>query len=183
MKFDSFNRWLSLLSSIGVLAGFALVAFQLNLNTKAIRLQTAISVNQQIVAGEIAYMGETTHTAFAVAAFDPSALSTEQVGQVWAYLNVGVNSTWNLWRAYQAGLATEADWEQSLRAVNGYLGFRFGRIYWDATKGGFPADFVREVDAQLAKSDPRMLEGVWREMLAGVKSEAPDRAPEEPSDR
>ena len=95
MKFDSFNRWLSLLASVGVLAGFALVAFQLNLNTKAIRLQTAISVNQQMVAGEIAYMGETTHTAFALAAFDPSALTTEQVGQVWAYLNVGMNSVWN----------------------------------------------------------------------------------------
>ena len=169
MKFDSFNRWLSLLSSIGVLAGFALVAFQLNLNTKAIRIQTAISVNQQMVAGEIAYMGETTHTAFALAAFDPSALTTEQVGQVWAYLNVGMNLVWNLWRAHQAGLATDADWEQSLRSANGMLGFPVGRVYWKETKGQFPADFVREVDARLAKSDPRAGVRAWRKMLDGVK--------------
>ena len=57
-------------------------------------------------------MGETTHEAYATAIFRPVELAEAQVGQIWSYLNVAVNSSLNTWIAYEAGLATEDDCEK-----------------------------------------------------------------------
>jgi hypothetical protein len=40
------HRWLSLLASFGVIGGFVLIAFQLDLNTEAIRLRNATELNR-----------------------------------------------------------------------------------------------------------------------------------------
>ena len=47
-----------------MVVGFLLITAQLNLNTEAIRLQNRLDFNRGFAAGEIAFMGETTHIAF-----------------------------------------------------------------------------------------------------------------------
>ena len=82
MKLDRLNQWLSLVANFGVIAGFILVAYQLNLNTESIRLRNAMDLNRDTSAAEIAFMGETTHVAFANAIFRPADMTDEQIGQV-----------------------------------------------------------------------------------------------------
>ena len=82
MKLDRLNQWLSLVANIGVIAGFILVAYQLNLNTESIRLRNAMDLNRDTSAAEIAYMGEATHVALANAIFRPADMTDEQMGQV-----------------------------------------------------------------------------------------------------
>ena len=72
MNLDRLNQWLSLGANVGVVVGFLLIAVQLNLNTEAIRLQNRLDFNRGFTAGEVAFMGETTHIAFANAMLKPS---------------------------------------------------------------------------------------------------------------
>ena len=92
MRIDRLNQWLTLLANFGIIAGFVLVAFQLSLNTEAVRLQSAMAMNRDASTAESAYMGETTHIAMANAIFRTAEMTDEQVGQVWAYMNVALNS-------------------------------------------------------------------------------------------
>jgi hypothetical protein len=170
MTLDDANKWLVAVANVGVLVGFLLVAYQLSLNTKAIRLQATVGADQQTIAGELAFMGETTHEAFALAVLDPGALTDAQVGQMWAYLNVGFNASLNLWRAYEAGFVSAEELESSMEfSIPNYVGYAFGRIYWDAVKQGFPPEFADRVDAVAAKH-PNTLVEQFRAMLEGVRN-------------
>jgi hypothetical protein len=170
MIFDDVNKWLVALANIGVLAGFMLVAYQLNLNTEAIRLQVTVGMTQQQNAGELAFMGETTHEAFSIAMLDPAALTDAQIGQMWAYLGVGLNSNQNLWRAYETGFINEEELD-GIMALNipNYLSSEFGLIYWKAVIQNYPSAFVNNVDAVIA-NNPDALEEQYRVMLEGVRN-------------
>ena len=170
MTLDDANKWLVAVANVGVLVGFLLVAYQLSLNTKAIRLQATVSADQQTIAGELAFMGETTHEAFELAVLDPGALTDAQVGQMWAYLNVGFTASLNLWRAYEAGFVSAEELESSMEfSIPNYVGYPFGRIYWNAVKQGFPLAFADRVDAVAAKH-PNTLVEQYRAMLEGVRN-------------
>ena len=178
MGLDRVNQWLTLVSNLAVLAGFILVALQLNLNTEAIRLQTTMAVSQQLSDGELQYMGESTHVAHTKALLQPSTLTDAEVSQVWAYLNVVVNATLSHWRAYKAGLTTAEDWKQSLRMFNAYISFRFGLMYWEMMKANLPASFVKDVEAEMATMDPDGLHLAYRALLDRLKDGAvPPTAP------
>ena len=171
MTLDDANKWLGAVANVGVLVGFLLVAYQLSLNTEAIRLQSSVDADQQAIAGELAFMGETTHEAFSIALLDPGALTDAQVGQMWAYLGVGMSANMNLWRAYEAGFISAEELESQMElSMPNYVGYPFGRIYWDAIKQkGFPPDFADRVDAIAAKH-PNTLLQQYRAMLEGVRN-------------
>ncbi len=151
------------------MVGFLLIAAQLNLNTEAIRLQNRLDFNRGFAAGEIAFMGETTHIAFTNAMLKPAELTDEQVGQMWAYLNVTVFTAENTWIAYQAGFATEGDWNDARELTTGFLSFKVGQIYWQNTKTNFGADFVDAIDVGLSSSDPELGVRQYRGMLADIR--------------
>ena len=166
---ERLNQWFKILGNVGVIAGFVLVAFQLNVNTEAIRLLSAMAMNREASAAEIAYMGESTHIAMATAIFRPSEMTDEQVGQVWAYMNIALNSALNTWIAYKAGFATEEDWEGATRIATNYLSFKFGQLYWRHVKDGYyPADFVAGIDAGLATMDRNLLTNQWMNIMKDV---------------
>lgn len=164
------HQWLSLLANIGVIAGFIMIAVQLNLNTTAIRLQNAMNLNRDASAAEIAHMGETAHEAFAAAVFRPTEMTENQVGQVWSYLNVALNSALNTWIAYQSGVATAADWEDAKRISLNYLAFEVGQIYWRNTASDYyPPDFVAAIDAGLADIDKDLLANQFKSIVNEVR--------------
>ena len=152
-------------TNVGILVGFLLLAYQLSLSTEAIRLQAAVGAVQQQTAGELAFMGETTHEAFSIAMLDPGALTDAQVGQMWAYLGVGMNANQNLRRGYEAGFVSAEELENSMeRTIPGYLGSDFGRLYWNAVKQAYPLEFADRVDAVVAKNT-HVLEEQYRTLL------------------
>ena len=172
---DRVNQWLKMVGNFGVIAGFVLVAFQLSLNTEAIRLQSAMAMNREASAAEIAYMGETTHVALANAIFRPETMTDEQVGQVWAYMTVALNSALNTWIAYAAGFATEEDWDGATRIAINYLSFEVGQLYWKNVKNEYyPAEFVAGIDARMADFDKDMLTQQWKNIMRDVRELNPD---------
>ena len=170
MTLNDANKWLVALSNVGVLVGFVLIAYQLSLNTEAIRLQAGVGADHQLMAGELAFMGETTHEAFAIAMRDPGALTDAQVGQMWAYLTVGLGANQSLWRAYEAGFVTVQELDRSMESsIPGYLSSEFGQIYWNTVKQNYPSEFADRVDAVVA-NHPGALEKQFRAVLDGVRN-------------
>ena len=178
MNLEMLNRWLGPISNLGVIGGLVLVAVQMQQNTAAIRLQNALELNRGIAAGEIAFMGDSTHVAYATAMFHPSKLTDEQAGQLWAYFNSEIFSIQNQWLAWQAGMASREDWDYARAYAIGFLGIRAGRIWWQNVKSTFRPDFVRVIDAGLAESDPLMVESMTRGILDQIRGLGPDTSSE-----
>ncbi len=159
LKLEHLEKWLSLIANMGVLAGIFMVAAQLNLSTRAIEIQNGLAAGAFSNAAEVAFMGESTHEAYAKALFNPSQLSPAEMQQVWAYLQVGINSSAAAWSAYQADLVDEEVWILQKYSAASYVNFRVGRIWWEETKGQFyPEDFVQEIDSVLKTYDPMEME-------------------------
>ena len=110
MNLDALNKWLTLLANFGVIGGLVLIAMQMNFNTETIKLQNAIELNRGLAAGELAFMGDTAHTAWTTAVLHPAELTEAQLGQFWAYQHNVLLASQNSWLAYQHGLASEESW-------------------------------------------------------------------------
>jgi hypothetical protein len=154
MNFDALNKWLTLLANVGVISGLVLVALQMNLNTEVIKVQNATQLKQTFLAGELAFMGDTTHIAYAKAVSHPSKLTEAEMLQVHAYLNIAIVAASANYIAYKNGQLSDEDWAHAQAMAASNLNFRFGRMYWDHMKAAYERDFVKGVDGELAKSDP-----------------------------
>ena len=68
---DRVNSWLSLIASVGILAGLVLVAVELNQNTDQLRLQLTFQANQKIFDNNRDLLGDNPTPAYAKAITDP----------------------------------------------------------------------------------------------------------------
>ncbi len=170
MNLDALNKWLTLLANFGVIGGMLLIAMQMNFNTETVKLQNAIELNRGLAAGELAFMGETTHIAYTTALFHPEELTEAQLGQVWAYLHNVFLASQNSWLAYKNGLASEESWAHAKRQAAGFVGSRASRIWWEYDKFEYEPDFVKQIDTELVGRDPTEVERVTRQMLDEIRN-------------
>ena len=75
---DRVNSWLSLIASVGILAGLILVAIELNQNTDQLRLQLTFQANQKIFENNRDLLGDNPTPAYAKAITDPENLTYEE---------------------------------------------------------------------------------------------------------
>jgi len=151
VNFDQVNKWLTLIANFGVIGGLVLVAMQMNLATQAINHQSDIELSGSIAAGELAFMGESTATAWAVAVLNPAELDEVQVAQLWAYLNNALLSVQQTWLSNRKGMASDATWARARVMGAANLNFGAGRIWWQEAKWFYAPDFVEEIDSELVK--------------------------------
>jgi hypothetical protein len=159
MDSERLGRWLTVAANLGVLGGLALLAYELNQNTQLLRAQAVSSQLGAQVAAETAFMGEGAARAFSRAMLRPSELSEEEMVVVWAYLNTATISAQEVYMRSSLGLATEEDRLDAARATALWIGFPFGRAWWEEMKFGFPQQMVTEVDASLVhEGEDRLLQ-------------------------
>lgn len=169
MSFDALNRWLTPISNLGVLAGFILLAVQMNQNTQALRLQYASDFARDAAAAEMAAIGDTPNVSYAAAIDHPSELTTAQLADVWAYVDAGIYAALHVWSAHEAGYASDADWVAARRLGSSYVNFNVGQVIWKHWKSEFPADFVAEIDRELATSNPKAIQQMWGSIMSDIR--------------
>jgi hypothetical protein len=145
-KLETITTWLTLLSNIGVVAGFVLIAFQLQQNTKALQVQGAALSSNANIAAESALMGENVASAFAQAYREPRNLTDEQLMQVQGYLTTSFNAIQQTYFNYNSGIASEEEWLTSKRYAVEQLRWSVGRAYWNATRDFYDHKFASEID-------------------------------------
>jgi hypothetical protein len=156
MNLDRLNQWLSLAANAGVIAGFILLAVQMQQNTDALQLQNQIELGRGAMTTDLAVMGDTGYAANATSILDPSQLTDAQIYQLTVYIDSVMNVAWNTWLAYLAGDATEESWNAALEWVGYFFSYDAAKIVWNRYKDGYPKPFVDAVDASLARHGDKM---------------------------
>ena len=139
------------MANVGLVAGMALVAYEINQNSKLARMAL---VNEGNVANNQFWanlMGETPADVIAMAVECPEAMTFSDYMAMDAYLFTGINILYRNFELTQEGIFTTEDWQEPVVGYAGwYLGDPFGRAWWDEEGRYFFADdFVNHVDQQL----------------------------------
>jgi hypothetical protein len=169
MNWDRLNQIFSIVANLAVVAGFVMVAIQLQQNTAAIRLQTLSMMNSASVEAEGTFAGDTVHLAQAKAIYHPSELTPAEMSQVWGYLNMYVNSALNTWYSLESGHSSVDDWVAAKANLKGAMDYGVGHIIWNHEKSGWPSRFVAEVDAALNSGEAMSTEQTWLGIMADIR--------------
>ena len=145
------KSWLSIVANLGLLEGIALVAYEINQNSKLARMAL---VNEGNVASNQFWanlMGETPVDVIAKSVECPKAMTYRDYIAMDAYLFIGINVLYRNFELAQEGIFTEEDWQKSVESYAAwYLGNPFGRAWWsEEGRYFFADDFVNHVDRQL----------------------------------
>jgi len=145
------TSWLRIVANVGLLAGMALVAYEINQNSQLARMAL---VNEGNVASNQFYanlMGENPANVIGMAVECPAAMTYSDYIAMDAFLFTGMNLLYRNFQLAEEGIFTEEDWQESVEEYTGwYLGNPFGRIWWDEEARHFFADdFAKHVDKQL----------------------------------
>jgi hypothetical protein len=172
MFLDRLSQWLTVIANLGVVAGFLLLAMQLNQTTTAIEKQNASESAKVGMNAELAAIGDTGYEAMARAMLRPAEMREEQILQLWYYLDNVLGGLYSLWIAYEAGQASESDWAEACRGYAYMLDFEAARIVWNRYKGGaFPAEFIEEFDEALEqrRSGSAGVSATFREIIDDIR--------------
>jgi len=145
------TSWLRIVANVGLLAGMALVAYEINQNSQLARMAL---VNEGNVASNQFWanlMGETPADVIAMAVECPEAMTYSDFFAMDAYLFTGINFLYRNFKLAQEGIFTEQDWQEGVEGYSAwYLGNPFGRAWWDEEgRYFFAEEFVNHVDQQL----------------------------------
>ena len=145
-----------LVTNIGIVAGFVLIALQLQQSTKAMGLQAEAIRDSSIVAAESAFMGETLADAYVIAQLEPADLTDGQLWQVAGYFTTTLLSLYKDYTGYTQGLHPESAWilrrERFVKEYN----FPVARAYWNMVAPIWgDAEFREQLDKEYdsAKGD------------------------------
>ena len=168
MKVERWGGWIALVANVGVVGGLVLLAVEVRHNSQVGRAQAVTNLLSSQIAGETAFMGEDAAAAIALAMSSPGDLTDEQILTIWAYLNVNMLGVQQTYTMHELGLASEEDKALAATAAADWLGFPFGRVWWNALKRNFPSELAADIDARLADADPHL----WEKQLAQMKQGA-----------
>ena len=151
MNSAKFSSWLTIVANVGLLAGMALVVYQIDQNSQLARMAL---VNEGNVASNQFWadlMGENPTDVIAMAVECPEAMTYSDFLAMDAFLFTGMNILYRNYVLAQEGIFTKEDWQKSVEALaSWYLANSFGRVWWDEEAQYFFADdFVDHVDMQL----------------------------------
>ena len=110
MNLDRIGQWVGILANVGVLVGFVLVAYQLQLNTTALQTTSKHKTNELFSNAEMALMGDTGNAAYAHALLDPESITPEEMVQNWSYFSLSFYAASQVYFDFQDGLVSEERW-------------------------------------------------------------------------
>jgi hypothetical protein len=155
MKLDDVNRWMSLLASLGVIAGLLLLAFELQQNRQMVRAQT----RNDIALGIMDMMF--------VTASNPQLNSVMRRGNAGEELTPDENEQYrqmmvarlryyeNVYYQYTQGLYDRSQFDKQKAAWKAYAERSPGSLaIWCAQRANYSEDFVREWEALIADINP-----------------------------
>ncbi len=161
---DRVNSWLSLIASVGIMAGLVLVAVELNQNTDQLRLQLTFQANQKIFENNRDLFGDYLTSTFAKAITDPEDLTYEEFLTADSFVLNVLNEWEERFFIYEAGLISDRDWKRHIdEDIYWILGNRFAQTRWQTNKSSFESEFAQYVDQALTDIDENSTYTDWLE--------------------
>ncbi len=161
---DRVNSWLSLIASIGILAGLVLVAIEVNQNTDQLRLQLVFQTTQKLFENNRDLLGDNPTPTIAKSITNPEDLTYEEFLIASSYVLNQLNEWEDRFFIHEAGLISDRDWKRHIDENIGWtLGNRFAQAYWQISKSVFEPEFARYVDQARGNVDKNATHSEWLE--------------------
>ena len=161
---DRVNSWLSLIASVGILAGLVLVAIELNQNTNQLRLQLVFQTTQKLFENNRDLLGGNPTPTIAKSITNPEHLTYEEFLIASAWVLNGLNEWEDRFFVHEAGLISDRDWKRHIDENIGWtLGYRFAQGYWQISKSAFEPEFAQYIDQALTNIDENSTYSEWLE--------------------
>jgi len=166
---ETAQSWVTMLTNVGVLAGLLLLVMELNQNAQQLELQLQFSANQKYFESNRDMMDPQTALVFAKAITAPKELSFAEglIASSWVLnsLNAGEDKYW----IYRAGLVTEQEWKEELRAnLPWVLGSPFAKLTWETTKSEYEKEYADFIDSELQHIPDDVTWRWWLDFQSGL---------------
>jgi hypothetical protein len=161
---DRVNSWLSLIASVGILAGLVLVAIELNQNTDQLRLQLVVQTTQKLFENNRDLLGDNPAPTIAKSITNPEDLTYEEFLIASSFVLNGLNEWEDRFFIHEKGLISDRDWKRHIDQNIGWtLGNRFAQQYWQIAKSVFEQELVQYIDQALTNIDENSTYREWLE--------------------
>jgi hypothetical protein len=161
---DRVNSWLSLIASVGILAGLVLVAIELNQNTDQLRLQLVFQTTQKIFENNRDLLGDNPTPTIAKSHTNPEDLTYEEFLIAGSHVLNLLNEWEDRFFVHEAGLISDQEWKRHIdENIDWTLGNRFAQGFWQASKSAFEPEFARYVDQALRGVNENATQSWWLE--------------------
>ena len=172
---DRVNSWLSLIASVGILAGLVLVAIELNQNTDQLRLQLVFQTTQKLFDNNRDLLGDNLTPTISKSITNPEDLTYEEFLIAGSYVLNLLNEWEDRFFIHEKGLISDQDWKRHIDQNIGWtLGNRFAQEYWEISKSVFEPEFAQFVDQAHTNSDENSTYREWLESGFSGDSEHSD---------
>ena len=150
MKKIDLGQIISIVANVGVIAGIAFLAIELNQNTKQLALELEWQINQRMVDNNRDLMGDDRLAVFVKSVEDPESLTFEEFQTATALTFNFINVWEDRYFLYEAGLISDADWKEFIdQDIYFTLGYKFARAFWEVGKANYDPELVAYVDEVL----------------------------------
>ena len=153
MTVESTNRWLTLAANVGVLAGIAFLAVEINLSTQAMNAAS----RDESVAHTLSFFEQAMdNQVIALAEYKRSSgakLDGFERAQLLKYQYYNLKIFENIYVQYQRGLFSDEEWVKYRRILKAIFGSNdIALEMWNSSKDHWVDDFQREVEILLTES-------------------------------
>ena len=156
MKHIDYKGWLQLSANVAILAGVALVIFQLRQNANLLELQILKQDADSYITAELMMIGENYADTWQKMIEEPENLNLAEIraieSHLWAHDVVRWRSLYDL---NSRGLLDEDAWKRMIREDLPYeLAHPYGRAWWEEVRDipDLPRELVEFIDDGLAKA-------------------------------
>ena len=146
---EDLDRWLSLLASVGVIAGIVFLAIEIRQNTEMVRSQTRDSITEKQIAVFEWFATSSENNRIRVAGdrlgLDPDSPEYSQ----YAWMIAGNLRLWeNEWYQYQQGLFEPEEFEPRIYIWKQMIDHAPGiKKMWETQRGAYSPEFKALIDS------------------------------------
>ena len=156
MKHINYKGWLQLSANVAILAGVALVIFQLRQNAELLELQILNQETDSYIAGDLMMIGENYADTWQKMIEEPENLNLAEMRAIESHLWAHDIVRWrNLYDLHSSGLLDEFAWKRVAgEDLEFELAHPYGRAWWEEVRENvvLPAELVKFIDDGLAKA-------------------------------
>ena len=152
---ESVRSIVSIVADLGVVAGFVLIAIQLEQNSTALSNQAQATIAASYTAAETALIGDSGSAAFSKSVTDPKNMSPEEVTAVWVYYSSSFAPIYTVHEAYKNRTLTQDEYMSQINSFAVYITTPFARAWWKSASLMFPEEAVNDLNKAIAEFPDR----------------------------
>ncbi len=156
MNLDSVNRWLTLVANVGVLAGIIFLAYELQQNTVATRVEAASNFNSSFSEIELFIAGNPEFAELLTQGREGQEIDGPNELRLWVFYNQVLRQWQFTHYQYLSDVFDEDNWQAQRAFMLAVLSGDIGLVdHWRQHKSQYNPDFNTVIDSLIDEFESR----------------------------